>query len=68
MSLPAEGPLPIIDLGPGATVEVRAVSPTTGADVAGVSLSQGILYATGDVGAAGDEQSTLRVWLQPGID
>lgn len=48
MSFPLEGPLPQIDLEGGATVEVSAVDPTTGAAVAGVVFSAGVIYVEGN--------------------
>lgn len=54
MSWPAEGPLPVIDLNPGATITITAVDPTTGLQVAGVIFSAGIIYGEGGGGDDGD--------------
>jgi len=50
VSLPAEGPIPIIDLLPNATLTIEAVDPTTGATVAGVSFSNATLWAESEGG------------------
>lgn len=66
MSYPAEGPIPIIDLLPAATITVEAVDPTTGATVAGVSFSNGVLYAEGSPGSAADLEGPTPHWLPVG--
>ena len=65
MAYPAEGPIPVIDLLPNATVVIEAVDPTTGATVAGVSFSRGVMYAQSVKVVLDDEGHTLAVWLQP---
>lgn len=45
MSYPVEGPIPVIDLLPNASLTIEAVDPTTGATVAGVSFTAATLYA-----------------------
>lgn len=44
-------PLPIIDLLPGAVIRLEAIDPTTGAAVAGVSVSDITIYGDAIEGA-----------------
>lgn len=57
--------MPIIDLFHGMRIELKAVSPTDGSDVAGVSLSLGVAYGIDILDRDVDDGTTLPVFLQP---
>lgn len=46
--------MPIIDLIGGARIVLEAVSPTTGATVAGVTFADGVIYGDDRSGESGD--------------
>jgi hypothetical protein len=62
MSYPLEGPLPVIDLNPHASITIAAVDPT----VSGVVFSDGVIYGEGGGGGGGDLDSPQPHWLPVG--
>lgn len=64
MAAPLEGPLPVIHLYAGMVLTFEAIDPTTGAAVAGVSVSDLSVYGQALEDDAIDT-SELAVWLQP---
>lgn len=57
-------PLPELELEPGCTITLEALSPTTGATVNGVRITDATIYAREGAGD-GDLAPLEAVWLEP---
>jgi hypothetical protein len=60
---PIIAPLPLIELGPNYSIVLEAIDPSTGATVAGVTITDATIAGRDLTGGAADD-SSLAVWLQ----
>lgn len=67
MSLPVKTGLPDnMSIGPGYTIRFTAVDPTTGAVVAGVTVSDASIFCTASSGVGGTDLSSGPFMFVPG--